>query len=488
MDETIPTEIAIKHALDPQITNAFYTNLTPSGLESRKIVLPDSIPSTSTLADIKNILKERYEIPLEIQWGFQRNFYSSEYLLDTMTLEELKRGRVGSGFVLDRLVLLTVAGRVKDIHDCILSVPRQLAHFKAVVRYYSKKSEELDGVEKANVLQKVEKFEGKIASELENFRDMISDLDKYTGDGSVETPELSESALLGWLEGYKKNRRERLHRLCAERHAALKASNSARADILVDITEEERKSVKYWAYNHFSTDQRKPLEELGLSYDESSMVLGELWPLLDETDLQPYVSKAVEEKRKSDAFYKEAESARAELKTEEVEPEEEEDTRPPVRFAFDYPPVNPEDEVVVRPLRNEKDALPETAFTITSGKLLWGQMQTVIAGSRAEGFDGNAAYVPPILPGGTIMQHVYNYRCAARNGNWKVRKAYSGSELEMTKPDFCFGWIIHHEDIDPLETVERCSLITSGGGISNTNNHHDKVRCAQCMKEGYTKP
>lgn len=81
-----------------------------------------------------------------------------------------------------------------------------------------------------------------------------------------------------------------------------------------------------------------------------------------------------------------------------------------------------------------------------------------------------------MLPGGTIKRFVYKYRSTGRNGKWKVRKAFGipnpGNEGAPTEH---FGWVVFHEDVDPVEVLNRCSRITPFGGLSNWNNHIDKV-------------
>lgn len=129
--------------------------------------------------------------------------------------------------------------------------------------------------------------------------------------------------------------------------------------------------------------------------------LNELWNLLGETGRQPYISQAVQERKKTESLRK-------------IASVKKENTHQPCRFTFDYTPIRPDDEITIRPLRNGEKELPETAFIIASGELLWGQMQTVIAGSRAEGFDGNAEHVSPMVPGETIRQHVYKCCCCTK--------------------------------------------------------------------------
>lgn len=459
METTIPVEISVLHTPDAQFTNPLYSSLTPPGLKFHEIIVLSPFHLNTALGDIKQALHKQYNIPLEILWGFQRGLYNTTSIPDSTTLAELRKHDVGPGY--RGLFLVTTAWRVKTIHEEIYSAARRYEHAKAVAGYYLGKWAKHGEVE---MREKAEEHEMGRVRQLEEFRGMVSDLVEYSGDGSEDVPELEEAALMGWLEKYRKGKEEKVDRIAAERLAALEASSAAKI-LLQDITDHERKIVEYSDYGCFFAEQNRPLQALNLSYQETKLVLNELWALLGETGQQPYVSQAVQERRKCDALRKVAVMSRG-------------DTHKLRRFTFDHPPLGSGGEIIVRPLRNGEKKLPETAFTITSGKLLWGHMQTVIAGSRAEDFDGNAKQVPPIVPGKTIRQHVYNYRCAARNGNWAVRKAYSnfnalpqGSKL----PDTQFGWIIHHEDIDPLATVERCSRIMPDGGISRGNTHHDKV-------------
>ena len=60
-------------------------------------------------------------------------------------------------------------------------------------------------------------------------------------------------------------------------------------------------------------------------------------------------------------------------------------------------------------------------FTVSSGEILWGQLQCVFSGARSSKHDCNAEHKVEPLKGGTIRQTEMNYRTAARNGLWKVR-------------------------------------------------------------------
>jgi hypothetical protein len=117
--------------------------------------------------------------------------------------------------------------------------------------------------------------------------------------------------------------------------------------------------------------------------------------------------------------------------------------------------------IVTFPLPTDHDAGAEpsrdASFTVQSGAILWGQLHTVFAGSTSASFDGKVP--PPALSGGTILQHVLNYRAAARNGRWRVRRAYSNTGMQdnYAEPVQHFGYVVHHESIDPMEVLWRCA-------------------------------
>lgn len=147
------------------------------------------------------------------------------------------------------------------------------------------------------------------------------------------------------------------------------------------------------------------------------------------------------------------------------------------RLEFDFPEAT--ERITINPLRTESGHLlpNSSSFKLRSGVLLWGQLHTVFAGSISNKFQENANSVHQQLPGGTIKQYVLNYRSAARNGEWKVRKAFNvpkwGTEGEARAQ---FGWIIYHEAVDPLRALDRCSRISPDEqGISRGNTHVDKV-------------
>ncbi|KAH6673388.1 hypothetical protein B0J14DRAFT_700397 [Halenospora varia] len=121
-----------------------------------------------------------------------------------------------------------------------------------------------------------------------------------------------------------------------------------------------------------------------------------------------------------------------------------------------------------------------STFSIHSGILSWGQILPIYFGSTQARLTQNAVSIPDILPGGTIMQRVYTYKSAARNGSWKVRR-YSSSlnAVDPFAPNAkkqSAGWVVHHEDVDPGGVVERVRGRGRGarGAVSNGNDYVDK--------------
>lgn len=117
------------------------------------------------------------------------------------------------------------------------------------------------------------------------------------------------------------------------------------------------------------------------------------------------------------------------------------------------------------------------SFMLRSGVLLWGHIHTVFAGHISTVFQGNADTLSDLSQGGTILQRALRYRSAARIGSWNVRKTFSipypGTEGDPTEH---FGWIVFHEDVRPMEILDRCSRIVPGpSAISNLNDHVDRV-------------
>lgn len=134
------------------------------------------------------------------------------------------------------------------------------------------------------------------------------------------------------------------------------------------------------------------------------------------------------------------------------------------------------------PFRSSDGALcPEDAkFTVKSGILSWGQILPIHYSSIQDNLTNNAGGVPNLLPGGTIKQHVYTYKSAARVGDWKVRQYYSNwRATDPWDPDGekqPAGWVVCHDDIHPLEVLKKVRAINLGyQAISNGNGHTDKV-------------
>ncbi|KAK5655753.1 hypothetical protein OQA88_5290 [Cercophora sp. LCS_1] len=126
----------------------------------------------------------------------------------------------------------------------------------------------------------------------------------------------------------------------------------------------------------------------------------------------------------------------------------------------------PSPEMQVHDIRSlDGKLLPDqSSFTISSGSLLWGQIIGLYTTMSNPNFTQNANHMPPPLEGGTILQHRHSYRSAARNGRWKVRAfyererrepAYGALVADPDAPERQTGWIVYHEHVDPVNTLDR---------------------------------
>ncbi|KAK4139103.1 uncharacterized protein C8A04DRAFT_16156 [Dichotomopilus funicola] len=108
----------------------------------------------------------------------------------------------------------------------------------------------------------------------------------------------------------------------------------------------------------------------------------------------------------------------------------------------------------------------QSGFTVSSGSLLWGQIVCLYSTMSHPNFTQNVNHMPPELEGGTILQHRFSYRSAARNGQWKVRQ-YNERVGDLIRdsdhPAYPAGWILHHEDIDPRNTLARVRALDGTG-------------------------
>jgi len=149
----------------------------------------------------------------------------------------------------------------------------------------------------------------------------------------------------------------------------------------------------------------------------------------------------------------------------------------PAQASLSEPVTGP---VQTRPFRDASRVLlvGHAGFNVQSGVLLWGQILPMYYGSLQQRFTGNASVHSKELPGGTIMQHVYTYRSAARKGRWKARRYFSSwrqQDDDRPATDHV-GWIFTHEDVDPTDVLHRLEgLMPEGRAISNGNGHIDKV-------------
>ncbi|KAI8808011.1 hypothetical protein BJ742DRAFT_810513 [Cladochytrium replicatum] len=156
----------------------------------------------------------------------------------------------------------------------------------------------------------------------------------------------------------------------------------------------------------------------------------------------------------------------------------------------------------------------DRTFEVRSGEVVWGHFQCVLKGAGLlgdeDGEDGDDEYVDKdvtglpgdvgsedgddgedgeddeketvpgfhdnnteqresLLCGGTILRWELKFRCAARKGSWKVRRVYMLDEPDSTR-ERLVGWVMCHEDFDPLDVVKRVALV----GKSLGNGHDDR--------------
>lgn len=145
----------------------------------------------------------------------------------------------------------------------------------------------------------------------------------------------------------------------------------------------------------------------------------------------------------------------------------------------------------VNPFRLDNGTLDrnKSKFTIKSGLLSWGHVLPIYHGSRQINLTNRAAETAESLKGGTILQHRYTYKSAARVGDWKVRRYYGGTNYDYDNNlDYSYnpdginrhmGWVVCHEDVDPWDIIQRVRALGlsdgTGSALSNRNLHIDKV-------------
>ena len=398
-------------------------------------VLIEKQPSSTSLLTIKHALQE-HGIPVSVQYRFIQDKAWGEpatlNLDDDTTLEEAwdaedpvyrKAGKV-------RLVLQTTAGRVSEIHvgsRMMSGLPSEIVswrHYISVLRCLVVKLDLSLGGGRWRELSEVirELQESKSLSE-QKMRKMLQDWERLVdhfdpvdiNPRDKEENEASEQDFEGQFEQWNRQTQRIL----------IKAVNEYRRkhDTSYKVTDLESRRA----------------------------------PALIQSEYM--VPATLNEDRRNESQQTEFRGLKSNLESELL------------------PIFDGKEKTIGHSLPNDIDPIDKESdgFVISSGILLWGQLPTVLAGSLDQGFQGNAESVPEMLPGGTIMRYPLKYRSAARVGNWKVRKAFSQPHNSAGGPTRHFGWVLYHEDVDPVETLERCSRVTGTGGISNGNQHVDKV-------------
>lgn len=144
------------------------------------------------------------------------------------------------------------------------------------------------------------------------------------------------------------------------------------------------------------------------------------------------------------------------------------------------PTGNKKEALQAYPLRTSTGTLSPTrsSFTVSSGVLLWGHIVPMHYGSlQGTAFTNNAASAPEPDLGGTIIQHTHTYRSAARVGQWKIRGYLSDRREEDDGGDAAMeqtGWVICHEDVDPMDLLRRAKAIGAYGmSCDNVDDDED---------------
>jgi hypothetical protein len=83
-----------------------------------------------------------------------------------------------------------------------------------------------------------------------------------------------------------------------------------------------------------------------------------------------------------------------------------------------------------------------------------------VEGGQNQGWDSIAGPSSP-RPGGTIIQHDFQYRAAARPGLWKVERAFLNKDH--------VGFVVCHSSQSGKELLERCSHVKFGEPSKDKN-------------------
>lgn len=287
-------------------------------------------------------------------------------------------------------------------------------------------------------------------------------------EGIVEVELKTFANYLGQIEGTLGSRGHTQHSLVSamkgwRHHAnALKYLRGKRTRFQGD--EEERAVLDSKFQEQETLEERWGQSVAKKISDWYRLVLGHEAAPAEEADLESRFKKWVDDKIEARERYLAEKQAEAEVQS----------------LASAFSPGR----VVCRSLREETSGQISAgydSFNLRSGVLLWGHLQTIFAGSRSEQFQRNAELVPDMLPGGTIKQWVHSYRAAARKGRWMVRRAFTDDATRRScdgldgKPTRHLGWVVLHEDVDPLEVLTRCSSIDRRTGKVHGNEQIDKV-------------
>ncbi|KAI8869322.1 hypothetical protein GQ42DRAFT_179373 [Ramicandelaber brevisporus] len=105
-----------------------------------------------------------------------------------------------------------------------------------------------------------------------------------------------------------------------------------------------------------------------------------------------------------------------------------------------------------RPRGEMLPVMAPSTFQVECGEIVWGQLQSVMHGYHAEGHDISRS-PDENWEGGTVVTHGFKFKCAARNGEWQVKKIMATPKRGNGAEDSA-GFIFLHSDIDAEKVLD----------------------------------
>lgn len=106
-------------------------------------------------------------------------------------------------------------------------------------------------------------------------------------------------------------------------------------------------------------------------------------------------------------------------------------------------------------------------FVCRSGEMLWGQLQCIVEGATASMEETQETPLAGRFTG-TILDHDYRFKVAAKLGTWRVARTYCQTPESPGKRFNAF--VAYHESADVRNLIVQAAKI----GISNDQHHKNK--------------